>query len=127
MGNHANINFNLLLTCIKNNNKNKKTTTTTRMMFLVFLFFLEKKSLNCPNEDTSEETFIYLPKIPITFQNFPTYTSHPHHIKLMERELYKVTTKLRLLVLGRWEKEKMGKMHALKIVGESMTCCRSCI
>ena len=96
-------------------------------MFLVFLFFLEKKSLNCPNEETNEETFFYLPKIPITFQNFPTYISLPNHIRLMERELYKVTTKLRLLVLGRWEKEKMGKMHALKIVGESMSCCRSCI
>ena len=60
-----------------------------------------------------EDTSYNLPK----FSNIHT----PPPIRLIERELYKVTTKITrypfLLVLGRWEKEKMGKMHALKKVG----------
>ena len=60
-----------------------------------------------------EDTSYNLPK----FSNIHT----PPPIWLIERELYKVTTKITrylcLLVLGRWEKEKMGKMHALKKVG----------
>ena len=55
-----------------------------------------------------------------TSYNFPKFSNihTPPPIWLIEREQYKVTTKItrypRLLVLGRWEKEKKVKMHALK-------------
>ena len=55
-------------------------------------------------------------------RNFPKFSNihTPLPIWIIERELYKVTTKMTryplLLVLGRWEKEKKGKMHALKEV-----------
>ena len=126
MGNHANINFNLLMPCIIKKNLKKNLL----QLWSWFSCFSRKRPLNCPNEETSEETFFYLRKInEETFfyltqnsYNFPKSSNihTPPPIWLMERELYKVTTKLLaslvfLFLVG--GKKRKGKMHALKKVG----------